>query len=66
MSFGTNYQQREFYYCREKRKRKQEKEARNNFESSEESSVEPDSDTGELLSDDESDEGVKRDQMMIV
>lgn len=66
MSFGTNYQQREFYYCKDKRERKIEKEARNNYESSDESSVDPDSGTGELLSDDEDNIRIKRDQMMIV
>ena len=43
MSFGSNFNLKEFYYSKAKREHKLAKLARNNYESSEESSIEPDS-----------------------
>jgi len=53
MSFGTNFNMKEFYYSKTKRENKFAKLARNNFESSEESSIDPDTYSEETSEEDD-------------
>jgi len=53
MSFGTNFNMKEFYYSKAKRENKFAKLARNNFESSEESSIDPDTYSEETSEEDD-------------